>query len=425
MSTKTHAEPEHPKKCWRPDLPNDMKPRKPSLPPAFFEPLTPCNLSVQRCPVSREEASHRILILRAGAFGDILMGTPLLAALRAAYPKAYITWIVERTEVQAIDANPFIDECICWDSAYWKNMLRRGLYPLWVLRALGFGKVLRAIHSDIFISFQPEEWPLLLRGLGAKVTIGIFDTFKRFYGAGKTSRYAQRYTHAYGEPNLPGHRIDQYLLALRALGLSEDVPDQMSMGYTQDDADLVVQFLTQRGVNETEPLVVLAPMTTWPTKCWPLRCYVELADRLHQQYPCRIVVIGSGKEREQLLSLVAQMSCDPFLIAGDFTFRQMAALLDRASLLISGDTGPMHVASALKTPQVALFGPTSPQWYGPLSSTAISLMHPVPCGPCDQKYCPNTGEDFEKCMRLITVEEALESAASLLSSPATAHVGAV
>lgn len=418
------AEPGHSKKCSRPDLPNDMKPRKHSLPPAFLEPLTPCNLLEQRCPVPREEASHRILILRAGAFGDILMGTPLLAALRAAYPKAHITWIVERTEVQAIDANPYIDHYIRWDSSHWKNMLRRGLYPLWVLRALGFGKVLRATHTDIFISFQPEEWPLLLRGLGAKVTIGIFDTFKRFYGAEKTSRYAQWYTHAYGEPNLPDHRIDQYLLTLRALELSEDVSHQMSMGYTQDDADCVTRFLTQRGVNESEHLVVLAPMTTWPTKCWPLPSYVDLADRLNQQHPCRIVVIGSGKEREQLLPLVAQMSCDPLLVAGDLSFRQMAALVDRADLLVSGDTGPMHVASALKTPQLALFGPTSPRWYGPLSSTAISLLHPVPCGPCDQKYCPNTGEDFEKCMRLITVEEALKAAASLLSSPATAHVGA-
>jgi len=93
----------------------------------------------------------------------------------------------------------------------------------------------------------------------------------------------------------------------------------------------------------------------------------------------------------------------------------MAALVDRADLLVSGDTGPMHVASALKTPQLALFGPTSSRWYGPLGSTAISLMHPVPCGPCDQKFCPNTGEDFEKCMRLITVEEALEAAMRLLT----------
>ena len=401
-----------------------MKTRKPSLPPEFFEPLTPCNLPVRRCPVGREEASHRILIMRAGAFGDILMGTPLLAALRTAYPNSFITWIVERTEVQAIDANPCIDEYARWDSAFWKNMLRRGLYPLWLIRALGFVKVLRALHTDIFISFQPEEWPLLLRGINAKVTIGIFDTFKRFYGAGKSSPHTQRYTFAYSEPNLPEHRIDQYLLTLRALGLSEDVPHQMIIGYTQDDADCVTQFLTQRGVRESEHLVVLAPMTTWPTKCWPLERYVELADRLHRQHPCRIVVIGSEKEREQLLPLAEQMSCDPLLIAGDLTFRQMSALVGRAALLISGDTGPMHVASALNTPQVALFGPTSPRWYGPLSGSAISLLHPVPCGPCDQKHCPNTGEDFEKCMRLITIEEALEAASSLLAASESVHTGA-
>ncbi len=76
------------------------------MPPEFCLPLTPANLAIQRCPVSLEEASHRILIMRTGAFGDILMGTPLLAALRQAYPRAHLTWVVEHKEVQAIDANP-------------------------------------------------------------------------------------------------------------------------------------------------------------------------------------------------------------------------------------------------------------------------------------------------------------------------------
>ena len=342
------------------------------------------------------------------------MGTPLLAALRGAYPNAHLTWLVGYSEAQAIDANPYIDEFIRWDGSYWKKMLRKAFYPLWLARALSFQSALREKKYDIFVSFQPEEWPLLIRGVGAKVTVGIFDTFRRYYKSDSTSRNTRLYTHSYVYPDLPEHRIDQYFLTLRALGLSEDVSRQMSMGYTQEDADAVALYLTHQGVTESEKLIVLAPMTTWPTKCWPLENYKALGDALQGRLTCRVIVIGSGKERERLLSLAAEMSCDPILIAGELTFRQMAALVDRADLLVSGDTGPMHVASALKTPQLALFGPTSPRWYGPLSSTAISLMHPVPCGPCDQKFCPNTGEDFEKCMRLITVEEALDAATSLL-----------
>lgn len=392
-----------------------MKQRKRHLPPKFLTPLTPCNIPVQRCPVPREKAANRILIMRLGAFGDILMGTPLLAAFRRAYPDAHITWLVGHTEVQAIDANPYIDEYLCWDGAYWKKMLRRGLYPLWLFRALKMQTALRNKHYDIFISFQPEEWPLLLRGIQAPVTIGIFDTFRRYYRATKTSGHTKLYTQAYSYPNLPDHRIDQYLLTLKALGLPEEVSRQMSIGYTVEDRNAAEQFLSENAAAVGDQFVVLVPFTTWPTKCWPSERYVALGNELARRHGCRIVLIGSAKEREAIQALAAQMESRPMVAAGDLTFRQMAALVDKASLLVSGDTGPMHVAAALRIPQIALFGPTAPQWYGPPTGHAISLLHPVPCGPCDQKFCPNVGEDHEICQRLITVEEALASAETLLS----------
>jgi len=346
--------------------------------------------------------------MRAGAFGDILMGTPLLAALRMAYPEAHLTWLVEHSEVQAIDANPFIDEYICWNGAYWKKMLRRGLFPLWLKRALNFQNTLREKHYDIFISFQPEEWPLLVRGVGAQINIGVFDTFKRYYRANMTSRHTRLYTHAYSSPNLPDHRIDQYLLALQALGLPAQVSRQMSIGYTEQDDTRVEQFLDQHDVQASERLVILAPFTTWPTKCWPAEHYVDVGDALWRQ-GCRIVLIGSSKERESVLNMAARMKSEPIIVAGELSFRQMAALVGRASLLISGDTGPMHVASALGIPQVALFGPTSPLWYGPPTGQTISLLHPVPCGPCDQKFCPNQGQEWMRCMKLITVAQVADA----------------
>ena len=83
------------------------------------------------------------------------------------------------------------------------------------------------------------------------------------------------------------------------------------------------------------------------------------------------------------------------------TFRQMAALIARAPALVSGDTGPMHVAAAVGTPFVALFGPTPADGRAPLAGRGTVLLHPVPCGPCDQKVCPNKDEDQMRCMRLI------------------------
>ena len=389
------------------------------LPPEFLLPLTPCNVPVQRCPVPREQASKRILIMRAGAFGDILMGSPLLAALRKAYPDAYLAWIAEYGERQAVDASPYIDEILSWDGSYWRRMLRKLQYPLWGMRAWKLRGELRARRFDVFISFQPEEWPLLMRGSGAPVRIGIFDTFKRYYGASRKRHYQRLYTHAFAEPGLPDHRVDQYGLTLQALGLPHAQPEPMSMGYTSEDKAAAEGFLRSQGLTPGQGFVVLAPMTTWPTKCWPAARFIALGDALARRGR-RIVLMGSGKERPALEQMAARMETAPVMVAGELSFRQAAALLDRAALLVSGDTGPMHVASALGTPQVALFGPTSPAWYGPRSGRALVMAHPVPCGPCDKKICRNA-DDPHLCMRLLSVEEVLENATTLLDRQEAAY----
>lgn len=390
-------------------------PKRRFSPPEFAAPLVPCNLPVRRCSVPRAQASRRILIIRLGAHGDILMATPLLSALRAAWPDAHITWIAEHSERQTIDASPDIDALIVWDTSYWKKMIRRVQYPLWLARALMFRRQLRAQHYDIFISFQPEEWPLLLRGVGAPLTVGVFDTFRRFYGARRTSRNTRLYTHAYAHPHLPAHRIDQYLLTLDALGLPANVPKTMRMGFTAQDRDDAQAFLHRAGCANGDDVVVLAPLTTWPSKCWPAECYAQLADALSRRSGCQIVLIGAARERDAISALAAQMATKPIIAAGDLSFRQMAALLARAQLVVSGDTGPMHVAAAVGTPFVALFGSTSAAWYGPQDARGVFLSHLVPCGPCDQKQCPNTGDDYLRCLHLISVQEVVQAAQSLLA----------
>lgn len=386
--------------------------------PEFVPPLSPSNLPVHRCTVPREQASRRILIQRNGAHGDILMGTPLLTAIRAQWPDAHLTWLVERKERESIDAHPCIDELLLWNSAYWKRLLRRGLLPLWTAAALRMRRALRERHFDVFISFQPEEWPLLARNVGAPVRIGVFDTFREFTGDSRTSSNVRFYTRAFTYGELPPHRTDQYLLPLEALGLTASGDKQMTLGFTQDDADAAARFLVGNGIRADAGFVVLAPMTTWPTRCWPGERYAALADRLADD-GVPVVLIGSPREREKISAVQAAMRrCRPAVAAGDLTFRQMGALVARAAALVSGDTGPMHVAAAVRTPYVALFGPTPAPGRAPLAGRGRILLHPVPCGPCDKKRCANVGEDFMRCMRLITVEEAHTAVLDLLRGAA-------
>ena len=350
-----------------------------------------------------------------GAHGDIVMGTPFLAALRDAYPEAHLTWIVERTDAGAIDANPFIDECLLWDTHYWKRMMRRGLYPLWLVRALALKRELRRRRYDIYVSYKPEEWPLLAYGVGAPLSVGVFDTFRQYHGATRASRYTRLYTHSYVYPHVPPHRVDQYLMPLQALRLMPPAEKQMCIGFTAEDAAAVEEFLGEHQVSDSDRLIVLAPMTTWPSRCWPGERYAALGDALAARHGCRVVLIGSAREGAAVAAVAAQMTSGPVQAAGALSFRQMAALIARSPLVISGDTGPMHVAAAVGTPFLALFGPTPVAERAPLAGRGLTLMHPVPCGPCDRKVCPNTGEDFMRCMKLLTVSGVLEAAAGLLT----------
>ena len=354
--------------------------------------------------------------MRVGAFGDILMATPLLAALRAAFPDAHLTWIVEHSQNEAIDANPYIDEYIRWDGAYWKRQFHWKRLPIGLLRARRFCAELRRRRYDVFISFQPEEWPWLVRGMNAPVTIGVFDTFRQTDSLTHTSPHTRLYSTAYTHDDLPLHRTDQYLLPLRALGLPDPAEKRMSMGFTAEDAAITDQFLRDQGLAVGRPFVVLAPMTTWPSRCWPGERYAALGDALAGRLGCASVLIGSARpeERESVARVAAQMDSEPIQAAGLLNFRQMAALIAQSSALISGDTGPMHVAAAVGTPSVSLFGPTPVLGRAPLASGSIRLMHPVPCGPCDQKFCPNPPESHLLCMRLISVDEVLEAVARLL-----------
>ena len=180
----------------------------------------------------------------------------------------------------------------------------------------------------------------------------------------------------------------------------------MTLGYTAADRDAAGRLLTEAGIADGEPFAILVPKTTWSTKCWPAERFVALGDALQAQ-GVRLLLTGSGSEREGVEWVASRMAQRPAMAAGNLSFRELAAVIDRAALLVSGDTGPMHAAAALKTRYVALFGSTSPLWYAPRSLFGKVLFHPLPCGPCDQKVCANVGEDFEKCMRLLTVEEAL------------------
>lgn len=378
----------------------------------FSPPVRPCNLPLARCPVARQNASHRFLIVLLGAYGDIVMGTPLIAALRQAYPEAHFTWMVERKHRQAIDANPFLDELLIWESDGWKRLLRRGRFDRWLARTLELCWGMRSRRFDVLISFYPERWAQVTRAAGAGVSIGVFDAHPR--SVPPEHHHVPLYTTAFKKADLPLHRTDIFLTPLRALGLTVTADKRMSLGYTVEDDEQVVRFLAEQGLSGVAPLVVVAPQTTWPSKCWPVEHYIRFGEGLARRRGCHLVLVGSADERSAVETIRDAIRPHPITATGILSFRELAALIARSALVVSGDTAPMHMAAAVGTPHLALFGPTSPQRLAPLSGSGLTLSHAVPCGPCYRKECPLAEGEQLQCLRLISVAEALRAAEILL-----------
>ena len=364
--------------------------------------------------------------------GDIVARSPLAAALRRAWPDCWITWMVERGNREAIDANPHLDEIILWDSNHfsdmlsrrWKNLMkqRRALGLRWVVNALRLTIQMRRCQFDVFISYQPEAWAWLIPVAGAPVSIGVFPNVgdrdvSRSPGNKDFKRWARRYRHSRCFPDLPMHHTDHALVPLDFLGLPTATDKTTFLGFVQEDDAAVDVFLRGHGVRPGDRLLAIAPTTTWVTKSWPLERYAAVGDALAREHRCRILLTGTQSEREDVERVASQMAAPAIVAAGEFSFRQLAALISRVALVISGDTGPMHMAAALKTPYVALFGPTMPERFVPVMGLGRSLAHDVPCGPCGEMRCANTGEDYIRCMRLIEVPEVLAAVRALIPGP--------
>ena len=389
--------------------------------PSFIAPLPPVNAVARRCPVPREKASNRILLVKLLAYGDCIMASPLVRALRDAYPEAYITWMVERKYLQAVDANPDIDEIIVWEGAYWQDLMpgrwkkwldipKRRLGTRWLAAAWKLRRQLRERRFDVLISMHPEKWRSLPAAAGAAVSIGVFETKP---GREKFYQFAHR------KASLPAHRTDQYLTPLASLGLSTAVSKQLVLGFTAEDAEAANDLLEQQGHPKDQSFVVLSAVTTSETRNWPADRYGQLGDALtHLGYRVALISSPNPQEREVVRRIAARMQTPPLLALGVLTFRQMAALIARASLIICGDTGPMHVAAAVGTPYLALFGSTPILGRAPQAARGLCLAHAVPCGPCDKDVCSQSGENILRCLKLISVEETLAAASKLLKSAA-------
>ena len=295
-----------------------------------------------------------VAIVKLSSIGDVVHALPVAVALKRASAQTRVTWIAEAREATLLRDHPAVDDVIVADTRGWRRS-RAGVTAM--REALGVARVVRARAFDVAIDLQG----LLKSGILTALTraprrIGFAGPFRREWPSGVFMN--ERVRPAAGA----GHVVDQYLALLAPLGVA---PTPVEFGIPRDAvaearAD---EFLRDAGIKPHDRLVLINPGAGRPVKQWPVASFRELARRLTDEAAARIVVLWGPGEDEDARRIAATAA--GALVAPPTTLRELAALARRARLLVAGDTGPIHIAAAVGTPCLGLYGPTSGVRNGP------------------------------------------------------------
>jgi lipopolysaccharide heptosyltransferase I len=334
---------------------------------------------------------NSFLIVRIGSLGDVVHAIPFAAALRDRFPQARIDWMVDPRYVELLDLVPAIDRRIPVDTRWFF----RGSDRTRLLRTLG---ELRRARYDIAFDLQGLlKSAVLARAIGARRIVGftsehLREPFARFF-------YSERI-----DPGSAAHVIDKNLALLSAAGVS----DRRVQFPIALPASPLVESVVARAPNG---FVLINPGAAWPNKRWPPERFGAVATTLLSQHglPSR-VLWGPGEE--SLAQAVVQHSAGAAEVLPPTTITDIAGVARAARLMISGDTGPLHIAGAVGTPIVALFGPTRPERNGPWASDDIAISRVDRCVCVYERRCRRDAP----CINDISVDEVVAACARRLGA---------
>lgn len=339
----------------------------------------------------RHRDVERLLIIKPSSLGDVLHALPAFHALRELYPRARIDWLVNREWAEILDGQPGLNATVPFDR---RRLGRPSRFP----EVVGFVRRLRATAYDLVVDFQGLFRSGALAVLtGAPLRLGFADGRE-----GSPLFYTQRV------PVPPGtmHAVEKNLLLPRALGWRGEAGPVRFQPDAQDRA-------AARGLVADGPglRIVLHPVTTRVTKQWPIHQFATLALMLSTRLRAVVYVTGSEADREAL-AVWPEASGGTIMLAGRTSLRQLAALFEAVDCVVTNDSGPMHLAAAMGTPVVAVFGSTEPDRTGPYGNGHRIIRWPLWCSPCSDfaRRCWNLWTPLA-CLRAIGADEVFTAVA--------------
>jgi ADP-heptose:LPS heptosyltransferase len=355
---------------------------------------------------SRPAALRSILLIRPDHLGDLLFLTPALHALRAALPTARITLVGGPWGVEAVRNNPDLDRIeTCAFPGFERQPKKNSLAPYRLLAATA--RKLRSADYDTAVILRFDHW------WGAWLAAAA--------GIPRRVGYALAETRPFLTQALPyrsdRHEVEQNatLLAALAPAVAADLgPTRYHV--TALDCAWISDWLTGAGHEPGQHLVAIHPGAGATVKQWPAEQWVTTANDLAGRPDVRIVLTGGPGEREAVSTIATRLARPALNAAGATTLGQLAALYTRCDLVLGADSGPLHLATAVGTPTVHLYGPISPAKFGPWGDAArhLVLRTTWPCAPCDRLDWPAFALPQHACMAAITPDAVLRAARSLI-----------
>lgn len=325
-----------------------------------------------------------ILVTFLMQLGDLVLTTPFLTALRKAVPEAKIVYLIDEKWLDIVKCNPDIDEILTID----RKGKDRGFPALWTYSAQ-----LKERNFDYVINLNPSERCTFLAAFsGAKYKTGATPALFKYF-------FDKRLTLDRGL-----HAADMYLDVLRQLDVKDLSNDGLKIVAEKSAVQEAQSFYEKNGVQSGDSLVGFNIGSASATKCWLPERFAQVADHVAEK-GCKPVFFGSAGELKMVKQTLDKMQTNSYLVAtGGLSVGGLVAALNRLDLLVTNDSGPMHVAISQKVPIVALYGPSKPDLYGPYKADKTFVVRAVPpCDGCEDRMkhvCPDM-----KCMKNISVRQ--------------------
>lgn len=332
----------------------------------------------------------KIVIRLPNWIGDIILALPAVESIKKNFPEAEI-WLAARNETQDlfIFDEPAPNIIPLGPLGKFKNL--RKISEVLKGHSFDIGLLLTNSFASALLFFMagiPKRWGYHRDGRGLILSKGVFHK----------------------ENHKNPHQVYYYLDLLEEFGI-RTVKPELHLSVSQEAKDAARKELAALGIDLRKPLAIFNPGASYgPAKRWPPSRFADLAGLLQEKKNAEIVITGSPGEEELAEAVSSAMAKKPASLAGKTSLRQLLGLISQASLFITNDSGPMHIANALKIPVVAVFGPTDPSATAPFHPPSTVIKKEVVCWPCLYRKCPYD----HRCMN-IAPEEVFEACAAYLA----------